>query len=73
MSTNFEELVTLGLVYSEIFGGICRIFPFFCTPTQISHVISRITGQKFTKFLQNVGQIYCAANVTIGFPIFQSV
>ena len=39
---NSDNLVKIGLIHSEISGGICRFFSNFCTGTQMSHGSSRL-------------------------------
>ena len=55
---NSANLVKIGPVHSKILGGICRIFQFLHTGTQMTQprCISGVTGPKFTKLLQDVVQ-----------------
>ena len=53
ISTNAENLVKIGPVYSQIIGWICQ-FLLYHHKVTISTVISGITEQKLIKFLKNV-------------------
>ena len=56
--------------------GIWQDMPIFSiclTDTQISEVISEVTGPKFTIFYTRCSQIIAAVNSSIGVVIFQSV
>ena len=49
-----KNFVKIGLVQSEIFGGICKFFPIVPKVTSSTLVISKVTRPRVTKFIYNI-------------------